>query len=134
MSLEITGKLHNIEAVENIAYTDKETGEPATFEKQAFVIAITENYNDKEFIQYCMFEAGSNACKEALNNTKAGDEVNVSFSLKGREYTHKTTKQPAYFNTLKAFSIKKLEVPDVVQKAEGAFNGVQQPTEQEIPF
>ena len=73
-----------------------------TFKKREFVAEYSENPQYPEFIK---FEFIQDKC-ELLDNYKMGDEVEISFNLKGRKWTDPqgTVK---YFNTLQAWKLDK---------------------------
>jgi len=86
--LKFTGKVAKV--FESKKITDKMT-------KQEFV--VTENADN--YAQSILFEVINDKCK-LLNNVKVGDEVEVAFNLRGREYNGK------FYNTLSAWSLKVL--------------------------
>ena len=128
--MEQQGFIERIGDVEVIPYSDKQTGEEKTFEKRAFVLRIVEEYNGKEYENFCEFEAGTDASKQALDGLAVGEEVVCQFSLKGREYKGKDNKLQ-YFNSLKCFNVKKLEAP--VTANSGSFPQAEG-TGADIPF
>ena len=100
----MVGKLHTcftaspakiIEIFETAKVTD-------TFKKREFVVEYSENPQYPEFVK---FEFIQEKC-ELLDNYANGDEVEISFNLKGRKWTDPqgTVK---YFNTLQAWKIDK---------------------------
>jgi len=72
-----------------------------TFKKREFVVEYSENPQYPEFIK---FEFIQDKC-ELLDKYNVGDEVEVSFNLKGRKWTDPqgTVK---YFNTLQAWRLE----------------------------
>lgn|SRR5690625_2502671 len=93
--MEIKGKVHEIGEVEQI--TD-------TFRKRELIVEYAEN---PQFVEYLKFEATQDRVS-IFDNVNVGDEVEVSFNLRGRPWTGKdgVTK---YFNSLIAWRITKLE-------------------------
>jgi len=84
--MEIKGKVHEIGAVQQVS---------ETFKKRDLIIEYAENPTYPEYIR---FEAIQD--KTALFDTlKAGDEVEVSFNLRGRPWTNKEG-VTTYFNSL----------------------------------
>lgn len=84
--MEIKGKVHEIGALQQVS---------DTFKKRDLIIEYAENPTYPEFIR---FEAIQD--KTALFDTlKAGDEVEVSFNLRGRPWTNKEG-VTTYFNSL----------------------------------
>lgn len=89
--MEIRGKVHEISKTQNV--TDK-------FKKRDLVIAYAEN---PKFVDYIKFEATQDRVN-IFDNLNVGDDVEVSFNLRGRPFTNKegiTT----YFNSLVAWRV-----------------------------
>lgn len=92
--MEIKGKVHEISPV--ITVSDK-------FKKRELILEYVENPSYPEFIK---FEA--NQDRVAIFDTiKVGDQVELSFNLRGRPWTDKTGKV-VYFNTLVAWRVNVL--------------------------
>lgn len=92
--MEIRGKVHEIGAVQNV--TD-------TFKKRDLIVAYAEN---PQFVEYIRFEATQDRVN-IFDNLAIGEEIEVSFNLRGRPWTNKegiTT----YFNSLVAWRVTKL--------------------------
>ena len=103
--MNISAKI--IEIFETAKVTD-------TFKKREFVVEYSENPQYPEFVK---FEFIQEKC-ELLDNYADGDEVEISFNLKGRKWTDPqgTVK---YFNTLQAWKIdKKSDAAPSTGKAE----------------
>jgi hypothetical protein len=84
--MEIKGKVHEIGALQQVS---------ETFKKRDLIVEYAENPTYPEYIR---FEALQD--KTALfDNVKVGDEVEVSFNLRGRPWTDKAGKT-SYFNSL----------------------------------
>ena len=84
--MEIKGKVHEIGALQQVS---------ETFKKRDLIIEYAENPTYPEFIR---FEAIQD--KTALfDSLKPGDEVEVSFNLRGRPWTNKEG-VTTYFNSL----------------------------------
>ena len=92
--MEIKGKVHEIGALQQVS---------ETFKKRDLIIEYAENPTYPEYIR---FEALQD--KTALfDSLKQGDDVEVSFNLRGRPWTDKTGKT-SYFNSLVVWRINAL--------------------------
>ncbi|TDO21483.1 DUF3127 domain-containing protein [Pedobacter duraquae] len=92
--MEIKGKVHEIGALQQVS---------ETFKKRDLIIEYAENPTYPEYIR---FEALQD--KTALfDSLKTGDDVEVSFNLRGRPWTDKTGKV-SYFNSLVVWRINAL--------------------------
>jgi hypothetical protein len=92
--MEIKGKVHEIGALQQVS---------ETFKKRDLIIEYAENPTYPEYIR---FEALQD--KTALfDSLKPGDDVEVSFNLRGRPWTDKTGKT-SYFNSLVVWRINAL--------------------------
>ncbi|EDM37494.1 hypothetical protein PBAL39_10131 [Pedobacter sp. BAL39] len=92
--MEIKGKVHEIGALQQVS---------ETFKKRDLIIEYAENPTYPEYIR---FEALQD--KTALfDSLKTGDDVEVSFNLRGRPWTDKTGKT-SYFNSLVVWRINAL--------------------------
>ena len=91
--MNITAKI--IEIFETTKVSD-------SFKKREFVVEFSEN---PQYPEYIKFEFIQDKC-DLLNSYSAGEEVEVTFNLKGRKWTDPqgTVK---YFNTLQAWRIDK---------------------------
>jgi len=89
--MDIKGKVHEISEVTNV--TD-------TFKKRELIVEYAENPSYPEFIK---FEALQDKVS-LFDNVKVGDQVDVSFNLRGRPWTDRNGKT-AYFNSLVAWRI-----------------------------
>ncbi|MEM6841995.1 MAG: DUF3127 domain-containing protein [Bacteroidota bacterium] len=90
--MEIQGKL--IELSDTTQVTD-------TFRKREFVVEYVEN---PQYPEYLKFECIQDRC-DLLNNFQVGQELTISFNLKGRKWVDRQgiTK---YFNSLQAWRIQ----------------------------
>ena len=79
-------------------------------------VQITEKFSKREFVvsetssmypQDIMFQAAQDKCG-MLDGFKEGDQVEVSFNLRGREWTSPQG-EVKYFNTLDAWRIEKVQ-------------------------
>ena len=90
--MEINAKIIEIFETSNIT---------ESFKKREFVVEYSENPSYPEYIK---FEFIQDKC-DLLNSFNIGDEVTISFNLKGRKWTDPqgTVK---YFNTLQAWRME----------------------------
>lgn len=102
---KITGKLQKIGAVQNVS--DK-------FQKREFVIVTDEKYPQSIQLEFTQNNV------VMLDNFQLGQNVEVTFSLRGREW--KSDSGTKYFNTLNAFGIKDVSAP--VQKSDKHWSGL----------
>ena len=84
--MEIKGKVHEIGALQQVS---------ETFKKRDLIIEYAENPTYPEFIR---FEALQDKTS-LFDSLKQGDDIEVSFNLRGRPWTDKTGKT-SYFNSL----------------------------------
>lgn len=92
--MEIKGKVHEIGALQQVS---------ETFKKRDLIVEYAENPTYPEYIR---FEALQD--KTALfDSLKVGDDIEVSFNLRGRPWTDKTGKT-SYFNSLVVWRINAL--------------------------
>ena len=73
-----------------------------TFQKREFVVEFAENPQYPEFIKFELIQANC----EQLEKFNVGEEINISFNLKGRKWTDKNG-QVVYFNSLQAWRLDK---------------------------
>lgn len=103
-----------------------------SFTKREFVIQYAENPQYPEVIK---FECIQDKC-DLLDNYTVGQEVVVSFNLKGRKWTN-LEQEDRYFNTLQAWRISDVagSIPSVPQ-AEAAPEGAKFPDDESdsLPF
>lgn len=84
--MEIKGRVHEIGAVQQIS---------ETFKKRDLIVEYAEN---PSYPEYLRFEAMQDKTS-LFDGLKVGDEVEVSFNLRGRAWTDKTGKT-SYFNSM----------------------------------
>lgn len=91
--MEIQGKLHV--KYETVVVSPK-------FSRRQFVVEYSDNPMYPQFIS---FELTQDRCEE-LDKYKVGDNIEVTFNLRGREWTSPQG-EVKYFNTLEAWRIVK---------------------------
>lgn len=74
----------------------------ATFRKREFVIEHTERNGDREFTDYIRFQLTQDRC-DVLDRFREGQEIKVSFSLRGRKY--EKDGELKYFTNIEAWRI-----------------------------
>ncbi len=89
--MDIKGKVHEVTATMQV--TD-------SLKKRELILEYIEN---PQYPEYIKFEAIQDRCN-LLDSVKPGDNVEVSFNLKGRPWTDKTGKK-TYFNSLQLWRI-----------------------------
>lgn len=92
--MEIRGKVHEIGQVQNVT---------ETFKKRDLIVAYAEN---PQFVEYIRFEATQDRVN-IFDSLAIGDEVEVSFNLRGRPWTNKEG-VTTYFNSLVAWRVTKV--------------------------
>jgi hypothetical protein len=90
--MQVTGTIKQISDLQKVS--DK-------FQKQDFVLTID---GTTPYPQHVQFQCTQAKCS-LLATLNEGDEVDVQFNLKGKEWTG--AKGTQYFNTLEAWSIAK---------------------------
>jgi hypothetical protein len=93
MSHNATGKIHQINDVQQI--TEK-------FSKREFVLELSNNPAYVEKVLFTLI--GDKA--ELINDFNAGEDVEIKFNLKGREWTSPQG-DIKFFNTLEVWNISK---------------------------
>lgn len=93
MAFDVVGKLHRIGELREIT---------SRLSKLEFVVEI----EDGKYPQLVSFEATNNRA-EQLDGLSVGDEVRVTFNLRGREWTSPKG-ETKYFNSLDAWKVEKV--------------------------
>jgi len=93
--MELKGKVHEIGALQQVS---------DTFKKRDIIIEYAENPTYPEYIR---FEALQDKCS-MFDAYKVGQDVEVSFNLRGRPWTDKTGKV-SYFNSLVVWRMNGLQ-------------------------
>lgn len=96
MSFEISGKL--IEKYPVMDISDK-------FRKRDFVISKTETSSGFEYTDYLKFQLVQEKCN-LIEPFEIGDEIKVSFNLKGRKWEKEGT--TTYFTNLEAWKVEEV--------------------------
>lgn len=78
----------------------QETQVSATYTKRELVIKTIE-----QFSQTIMIEFSQGMCNNELDALQVGQEVNVSFSVQGREWVNPQG-ETKYFNSIKGWKIE----------------------------
>lgn len=108
--MEIRGKVHEIGDVQQV--TD-------TFKKRDLIVEYIEN--NPQFVEYIRFEATQDRTA-IFDNLAVGDEVEVSFSLRGRPWTNREG-VTTYFNSLVAWRVNKIAATGAGAAGAGAAGG-----------
>ncbi len=90
--MNIRGKIHAIFDTQQVS---------DTFKKREFVVEYAEN---PQYPEYLKFELIQDKC-DILDKFKTGQEVEVYFNLKGREWTNPKGEK-IYFNSLQAWRLE----------------------------
>jgi hypothetical protein len=86
-----------------------------TFKKRSFVVELIDN---PMYPQKVQFEANQDRVS-LLDNFAVGDQIEVVFNLRGREWTSPQGEKK-YFNTLEAWRISKVEASASSPAANGS--------------
>lgn len=113
--MELKGTLKQINQVVNVS---------ERFKKREFVITTTED----KYPQDILFQLSQDNV-DLVDEFVLGDELNVGFNLRGREWLNPKTNEMKYFNTLEAWRVSKVtkvktEVP--VAKPSGIVQNFQE--------
>lgn len=92
--MEIRGKVHEVGAVQQVT---------ESFKKRDLIVSYAEN---PQFVEYIRFEATQDRVS-IFDNLTVGDEIEVSFNLRGRPWTNQQG-VTTYFNSLVAWRVTKL--------------------------
>ena len=109
--------------VYNVGNTEQITEK---FSKRTIVLSD----DDENYPQLVAFEF-VNDKTNLLDPYSEGDTVEVSFSLRGREWTNEKTGETRFFNTLSAFKIEGEAGTSPAQKVEAP---VDEKEEEDLPF
>ncbi len=121
--MKVVGKLLEIGEVQQLS---------DTFKKRSFVLEYTEN---GQYMEYISFQLIQDFCS-LLDGFQAGQEVEVSFNLKGRKWISPAG-ETKYFNSLQAWRINATTPgasPDVSTDSFDASSGGEASEEDDLPF
>lgn len=121
--MNIEGKIHRIFDTQNVT---------ASFRKQDFVVEYIDN---PMYPQYISFQCTQDKTA-LLDSLRIGDKVDVTFNLRGREWTSPDG-EIKYFNTLEAWRISKVEASDAQPPGGGYDDDPWMPTDpdgSDLPF
>ena len=103
--MEIRGKVHEVGATQQVT---------ESFKKRDLIVAYAEN---PQFVEYIRFEATQDRVN-IFDSLAVGDEVEVSFNLRGRPWTNKEG-MTTYFNSLVAWRVTKVTTTSAAAPAPG---------------
>jgi hypothetical protein len=122
--MKITGKIIELKETQQVS---------ETFRKRNFVVEYVENVQYPEFIS---FELIQDKC-EILDSFQVGQNVEVSFNLRGRKWTAPTG-ETKYFNSLQAWRIEPATATGQAltqpTPMEGSTTPASNNTEDDLPF
>jgi len=114
MAIQISGKLHATFEAQQVTQR---------FRKREFVVELDDN---PDYPQFVMFQLTGDRC-ENLDGFNVGDEVNIEFNLRGREW-NSPQGETKYFNSLDVWKIERLNAND------STFRGVDEPPRHDDEF
>lgn len=94
MGIEVSGKIHSV--FESKQITER-------FRKREFVLELSDN---SRYPQTVLFQLTGDRCED-LDGFDVGDEVQVEFSLRGREWKSPSG-EVKFFNSLDVWTLKKI--------------------------
>lgn len=122
MSFELQGKLLEIYNTTEIS---------ATFKKREFVLERSESNVGRIFTDTIKFQLIQDKC-QILDNFKIGDEVKVSFNIKGTKWEKEG--RVNYFNNLDAWRIEKVSGESTSEDITTFSADPQTPYSDDLPF
>lgn len=96
MSLEVTGKL--LAKYDTQQVSDK-------FKKREFVLELAEEINGNIYTNFAKFQAVQNKC-EILDRFREGEQLKVTFNIKGNSYVDRKDGLTKYITNLDAWRIE----------------------------
>jgi len=114
MAMQISGKLHATFEAQQVTQR---------FRKREFVVELGDN---PDYPQFVMFQLTGDRC-DHIDGFKIGDEVNIEFNLRGREW-NSPQGETKYFNSLDVWKIEKLRSND------GGSRGIDEPPPHDDEF
>jgi predicted ATP-dependent endonuclease of OLD family len=118
--MDIQGKLHL--KFDTVQVSDK-------FKRREFVVEYSDN---PSYPQYIKFELVQDHCS-MLDNVKVGQNLEVSFNLRGRKWLEQKNGQEKYFTTLEAWRITG-STDDVKGEVAPKLNMIPDNPDYDIPF
>ena len=101
--MELKGRVHEIGQTQQVT---------ETFKKRDLIVVYAEN---PQYPEYIKLEATKDTT-EKLDSLKVGDEVEVSFNLRGRPWTNKDG-VTTYFNSLVIWKVNNLSSSESAETA-----------------
>jgi hypothetical protein len=99
-----------------------------SFRKREFVVEFAENSQYPEYLKFEMIQANC----DQLDNFNPGDEIRISFNLKGRKWTDPQG-QVKYFNSLQAWRLEPKAVT-ATSEAPPTWTAANFAEEDDLPF
>ncbi|MEL7065134.1 MAG: DUF3127 domain-containing protein [Bacteroidota bacterium] len=120
--MKVIGKLLEVKETQQVS---------DTFKKRTFVLEYAEN---PQYPEYISFELVQDRCS-LLDNSQTGQEVEVSFNLKGRKWINPEG-ETKYFNSLQAWRIETVAgSPAASEEQKATSAAAVEPTqEDDLPF
>lgn len=106
-----------------------------SFQKREFVVEFAENPQYPEFVKFELIQANC----DQLESFNVGDELNISFNLKGRKWTDKNG-EVKYFNSLQAWRLEKVgntaspPQPTSTEKTDNSWQQESFSADDDLPF
>lgn len=113
--MNIVGKIHEVGVVQNV--TD-------TFKKRDLIVIVAEN---PEYPEYIRVEFTQDKV-DLLDKFKVGQDVDVSFNLRGRPFTNKQG-VTTYFNSIVGWRIVEANGSNTVERVD-----INQDEDDSLPF
>lgn len=121
--MKVEGKIHAIGSTQKVS---------ERFTKREFILEYIENPLYPQFLKFDLTQERVSQ----VDSFKVGDKVEVSFNLRGREWTNPEGVK-VYFNTLEAWRINKMEAGAEAVPAGDPFYQVNEPGAEaadDLPF
>lgn len=123
MSYELTGKIIEIFPTQEVS---------ATFKKREFVLEKSETTNDRTFTDTIKFQVLQDR-SSLLDNYKIGDEVKVTFNIKGSKWEKEG--RTSYFVNLDVWRMEKVAEGSVTKSTQQPVESAPLPEgEDDLPF
>ena len=115
----------------------KRIGEIQEFGANGFKVVkfvVIEDSN-AEYPQTLELQCTQDKAEKLIEYNKVGDRVDISYNLRGREYTNPETKKVSVFNTIEAWKVFKTETAPTVNVAPvEAFDPISEEDSMDLPF